>query len=839
MAIEKYVRGYTPLEVEFNDNTPISAGYTVVNRLWNFGDGFTSATNLDYGSTIIHTYSGNYTSGAWTVTLGLTAADVTGGLFDLGTISATDYVTPWGLFPRWGTQKDIDLVTYLPDQYKTTDVEKFLQFFEDFLNNLYIESPNRQVGATSADPDTYVMKNRISILEKVHRLTDLHDPSLIDIDYIQFFANYLGYDVNINRAQIPGLNSSINPETTPQAIKDFNQEKYLRFLIENLPNWYKIKTTKNAVKILLFSFGLIADILTLYTTDYKTFLPGAFDTSSPDISGGLYLSMQTMRDEKNGIYYPTSHFVVPIDIDKSSAAVLMETKNVSDVIAAIESIRPINTVFEYLVAWADRKMTAWVKCFTKFDVFIDIPWEGPPADFDLFFIGHSYWDDPLCWSSASNGPPIGRVPNKNTRVHFDEHSPVCTLTANANCYSIDTTGYTSMLDVGNQTLTIEEDCIWQDGAITVNTAGTIIFNNSVSGTVLIGSTTNDNTGIADQPTYIFKKTTNLIINRTIRTFEMGNLQIADPGIICNVTFGPGALDWVVRRAITINGGTIDNFTVNWMAYNNFIFVPGSDITSNGGQSSITCTTNSFAINLPEMLGATMLVNLSFEYNDVTLNGDIKCGSFYHYNGNNTTLTTNGYSITCQTGGFGVWDDTGKLSIDFTKNGGSGTVISANGGLDINNTTHGGTYTSDGEQYICETVSHVKCAFNIAGTVSTLALKSGTFDVYSQYDNANGSAFSVNDMTINPGVHLVGVWAIVETPPYPPIPGPSISHIIVSTLHADGTPSNKILFSGVGPSWGPGYHAAPSVLSHSAGTVSNYTIINTSGGPGPGPSWTII
>ena len=43
---------------------------------------------------------------------------------------------------------------------------------------------------------------KISILEKVHRLVELHDPDLIDLEYIQFFANNLGYDIDINRNEV-------------------------------------------------------------------------------------------------------------------------------------------------------------------------------------------------------------------------------------------------------------------------------------------------------------------------------------------------------------------------------------------------------------------------------------------------------------------------------------------------------------------------------------------------------------------------------------------------------------------------------------------------------------
>ena len=81
-------------------------------------------------------------------------------------------------------------------------------------------------GGISADTNllvpTSATTSGISIIEKINRLTELHDPDLINLDYIQFFANYLGYDVDINRDEL------INQDEI---------EEYLRFVIRNLPTW--------------------------------------------------------------------------------------------------------------------------------------------------------------------------------------------------------------------------------------------------------------------------------------------------------------------------------------------------------------------------------------------------------------------------------------------------------------------------------------------------------------------------------------------------------------------------------------------------------------------------
>jgi hypothetical protein len=107
-------------------------------------------------------------------------------------------------------------------------------------------------------------------------LTELHDPDLIDIEYIQHFASNLGYNIDIYRNEV-GISG-----TGTLGFGDFGEdsslatdsEKYLRLMISNLPNWYKIKSTNNAIKVMLYSFGLIGDIVEYYSNNYLPIAEG-------------------------------------------------------------------------------------------------------------------------------------------------------------------------------------------------------------------------------------------------------------------------------------------------------------------------------------------------------------------------------------------------------------------------------------------------------------------------------------------------------------------------------------------------------------------------------------
>ena len=298
---------------------------------------------------------------------------------------------------RYGFNKQINLINYLPDYLKSSEVEIFVKFFEDFLNTMYegmdgysatttelpilrrgaltipsynnkyyilsgnvISGENISTSANIVENVVFagrnynndiqipmlsgeVLEERMSVLEKVYRLTELHDPDLIDINYIQFFAKNLGYNVNINRVQIGDNLGNISDVYNNTNELDFivDQNKYLRFVVQNLPNWYKIKTTRNAIKVMLYSFGLIGDLIEYYSNDYN---------KNWKLNYELDLNRSNIPDD----YFPTSHFSVLVYLDDSYDSVSFDWEKRQKIIDAIESVKPINTVFEKLVGYANR-----------------------------------------------------------------------------------------------------------------------------------------------------------------------------------------------------------------------------------------------------------------------------------------------------------------------------------------------------------------------------------------------------------------------------------------------------------------------------------------------------
>jgi hypothetical protein len=188
----------------------------------------------------------------------------------------------------------------------------------------------------------------IGILDKISKLRSLHDIDAIDIAHIQYFANLMGYNVNVNLGEI-GLFSQ--PTNTSAFVDNENfvgqlseyQQKALRFVIRNLPNWYTIKTTRNAIRMLLLSFGIFGDIVEMYTTDYVS----DWIQNIPTID-------QIIDDTVTSNYWPTPHMAVYLDMNSTDRSAIYGDSSMLDALYnSIDSIRPANAVFEGLIGKYD------------------------------------------------------------------------------------------------------------------------------------------------------------------------------------------------------------------------------------------------------------------------------------------------------------------------------------------------------------------------------------------------------------------------------------------------------------------------------------------------------
>lgn len=256
--------------------------------------------------------------------------------------------------------RDINLTNYIPnhlafdDSGNTSEFFTLTKFYEYYLNTLY----------TNLDEPC-----SIGVLEKTSRLRNLHDPDKMELDYIQYFANYLGYNVDVNKAELGGFTTSPNSSSYndgPDNSEIFSeyQKKALRFVVRNLPNWYSIKTTRNSIKMLLLSFGIFGDLLEVYTNDYTN------DWFINSIPPGTYVADDMIIDR-----YPTPHMFVEIDINSTNLNYIYGSEqNLTSLYKSFDSIRPANVVFEGILGKTENSTqpiyTVNAACMMEKDYFI-------------------------------------------------------------------------------------------------------------------------------------------------------------------------------------------------------------------------------------------------------------------------------------------------------------------------------------------------------------------------------------------------------------------------------------------------------------------------------------
>ena len=261
---------------------------------------------------------------------------------------------------------------------------------------------------------------KISILEKVSRLTEIFDPNIMPIDLIQFYASNLGYAVGLNRDEINTTYATIADPLVAAA----SHNKYLRFMVSQLPEWYKAKTSRPSVQVMLYSFGLVGDLVYYYTTNYLNDVVARdanilienveqqkfFDS----LSKGSYASYKEIYTElcklkynvdlfrksvksnwrltdwdgssikENPMnipddYFPTPHFKLWFDVleSMSSLTYSVDLARHSQMTTAINSIRPINTVFEGIAAAMTIKVNMYrvpyIRVIKNISIVSDVP----------------------------------------------------------------------------------------------------------------------------------------------------------------------------------------------------------------------------------------------------------------------------------------------------------------------------------------------------------------------------------------------------------------------------------------------------------------------------------
>lgn len=257
---------------------------------------------------------------------------------------ATNSLTVSNYVIRCVEGRKANLVNYLPEYLRYSavgtnpEIYDFLKFFEDYMNTVYSNVDNAC---------------NMSVLDKTYKLRELHDIDKIEKKYIPNLSNMLGYEIDLNKEEIGSYQSYLGNYNDS---KSEYVDKILRFVVKNLPSTYNMKTTRNAIKILLLSFGIMGNVLEYYTTDYL----------NEWVASNTNFKKQYVESDMDKEYFPTPHISIGIDL-RNTPNEISTGDSLQRVLDAVETIRPANIVIDGITGVVSNVQLQSFTVYTRFE----------------------------------------------------------------------------------------------------------------------------------------------------------------------------------------------------------------------------------------------------------------------------------------------------------------------------------------------------------------------------------------------------------------------------------------------------------------------------------------
>lgn len=221
--------------------------------------------------------------------------------------------------------RKINLTNFVTDYLHETEFVDFVKTFEDELNEVF-------EGKCFANPQA----THISILEKIDQLIDLQDPERIELDHIHHLASNLGYNMTVNILQSKDI-SELSGDL----------KKYVRFFVASLIEINRMKTTKDCIRGLMHSVGVLTNIYYHWTNEYDSEYDLNWRESNEndiyDESG-----VENVHVTEND-FFLTPHFRLDLDIsnvDLTTSELMVGI--LTRVAQSVDAVKPVNTVSQDL-----------------------------------------------------------------------------------------------------------------------------------------------------------------------------------------------------------------------------------------------------------------------------------------------------------------------------------------------------------------------------------------------------------------------------------------------------------------------------------------------------------
>jgi len=200
------------------------------------------------------------------------------------------------------------------------------------------------------------------MVEKIERLAYLKDPNVIDFEFISNLARYMGYDITLLIDDISGSSFYKTQADVELAV---------RKAVQNLPQFYTLKSTESGLEAMMVAFGIVGRVVTMWTEandQYKNFTP---DYQVRDLQYTRMIEGESLN------MVSTPHFKIELNIEGNFDNQFLgsELENLS---LNIRKYKPINTVFDGLITFLEAKASASIfmgristKGYMKFDIGFD------------------------------------------------------------------------------------------------------------------------------------------------------------------------------------------------------------------------------------------------------------------------------------------------------------------------------------------------------------------------------------------------------------------------------------------------------------------------------------
>lgn len=176
------------------------------------------------------------------------------------------------------------------------------------------------------------------LVEKLERLIYLRDANVIDYELIGYLARFMGYDITDAKNDV----DSNRMYATREA-----REKALRETVSNLPQYYTLGGTKPGLEMLMETFGLVAEVITMWT-----------DVNRPydELIEEDQVSARENADYEQGKiskWVPTPHVKVKFRSDANFDNGVVGDEKLSTLIKNIKCFKPIQVVFDDFIKYLE------------------------------------------------------------------------------------------------------------------------------------------------------------------------------------------------------------------------------------------------------------------------------------------------------------------------------------------------------------------------------------------------------------------------------------------------------------------------------------------------------